>query len=142
MGVIKKIYQFYRQSGFARRKYTLTWNRKIAVGSNNQIYPGCKIVTNQGGKILIGSDNEILFGVCIMTYGGEVVIGDRCSINPYTVIYGPGKGTYIGNDVLIAGHCLIISASHIYENILKPINQQGYSSKGIVIENNVWIGSG
>src|SRR4051812_17089392 len=134
MDVIQKIHRFYRRSRFVVRKYILTRNKKITVGSNNQIYSACKIVTNQGGKIVIGADNEILFGVCIMTYGGEVVIGDRCSINPYTVIYGPGKGAYIGNDVLIAGHCLIISASHIYEDISKPINQQGWSSKGVVIE--------
>src|ERR1700742_4655404 len=98
MGMIRRVYQSYKKSGFTWRKKMLVLNGKISVGGNTLIYPACNIVTNNGGNIEIGADNEILFGVCIMTYGGKITIGDRCSINPYTVIYGPGQGTSIGND--------------------------------------------
>ena len=53
-----------------------------------------------------------------------------------------GKGTTIGNDVLIAGQCMIVPSNHNFEDINRPIKQQGFNSKGIIIEDNVWIGSG
>jgi acetyltransferase-like isoleucine patch superfamily enzyme len=142
MALIKWLYHLLRNFGYKWRRFILTRNEKIRIDPSSQIYPACKIVTNQGGNIAIGAGNEIMFGVCMMTYGGFIKIGDRCSINPYTIIYGVDKGTVIGNDVLIAGHCLIIPCNHIFGSIEKPINQQGYSSKGIVIEDNVWIAAG
>ncbi len=97
--------------------------------------------TERGGKIYVGKNCELLNGVLLMTYGGNIIIGDNCSINPYTVLYGVGDLT-IGDNVLIAGHCLIIPSNHIFTDISTPINQQGLTKKGVVIEDNVWIGSG
>jgi acetyltransferase-like isoleucine patch superfamily enzyme len=77
-----------------------------------------------------------------MAYGGCITIGDNCSINPYTVLYGHGKGLVIGSNVLIAGHCLIIPANHVFARTDITINKQGTASKGIIIEDDVWIGAG
>ena len=117
-------------------------NKRISVGTKVFIGSNTIIDTNNGGYISIGNTTELMHGVILMTYGGVIKIGNGCSINPYTVIYGVDKGTIIGNNVLIAGHCLIIPCNHIFSDLTKPINQQGWSSKGIVIEDNVWIGSG
>jgi acetyltransferase-like isoleucine patch superfamily enzyme len=57
------------------------------------------------------------------------------------VLYGHGNLT-IGDNVLIAGHCLIIPANHVFTDINIPISNQGETKKGIIIEDNVWIGSG
>lgn len=137
-----KINYYLERIGFKYRKFSLRLNKNILIGNSSRIYKNSIINTNRGGNIKIGNKNEILYGVCLMSYGGTIKIGDRCSINPYTVIYGYGKGTIIGNDVLIAGHCLIVPVSHEYEDLEKPINAQGYTTKGIIIEDNVWIGSG
>lgn len=94
------------------------------------------------GIIEIGPATEILHGCLLMTYGGIISIGSNCSINPYTIIYGHGPGTIIGNNVLIAGQCMIIPANHIFSRLDVPINQQGTNSKGIVIEDDVWIAAG
>ena len=94
-----------------------------------------------GGTITIGENSEIMYGVIMMTYGGSITIGKNCSINPYTVLYGHGN-LVIGNNVLIAGHCLIIPANHVFSDLNKPISEQGETRKGIIIEDNVWIGSG
>lgn len=117
-------------------------NLSIKISSTTKIYYGCSIKTNYGGKITIGNYCEVLYGVCLMTYGGIIQIGNNCSINPYTIIYGHGKGVIIGNNVLIAAHTIIIPSNHIFKNLNIPINQQGENSKGIVIEDNVWIGAG
>ena len=94
-----------------------------------------------GGKIFIGKNSQILDGVLILTYGGTIDIGENCNINPYTIIYGHG-GTKIGNNVLIAGHCMIIPNNHIFSDKNIPISKQGCIAKGITIEDDVWIGHG
>lgn len=116
-------------------------NPNIKLHPKVWIYENAILETNHGGFIEIDHSTEILYGVLIMTYGGNIRIGYGCSINPYTVLYGHGNLT-IGNNVLIAGHCLIIPANHNFDNLEIPINKQGLTTKGIVIEDDVWIGSG
>lgn len=116
-------------------------NARVNLHPSVRVYPNVVTETNYGGSITVGKNTELLYGVLLMTYGGNITIGERCSINPYTVLYGHGNLT-IGNDVLIAGHCLIIPANHQFEDRNIPINLQGESKKGIVIADNVWIGSG
>jgi acetyltransferase-like isoleucine patch superfamily enzyme len=113
----------------------------ITKGKNVFIATTAIVECRHGGNITIGDDSEILEGVLLLTYGGDITIGDRCSVNPYTIIYGHGN-TRIGNDVLIAGHCMIIPNQHEIGNAEKTIRDQGNTSRGITIENNVWIGHG
>lgn len=120
----------------------LSFNSSIKIGDNNFFQSSSKISLIFGGKISIGNNNEFLNGVLLMTYGGIITIGDHCSINPYTIIYGHGKGTKIGNNVLIAAHTVIIPANHIFENSKKLIREQNTKSSGIEIQDDVWIGAG
>ena len=112
---------------------------KIKIGKEVFIAKSAVVESRRGGNISIGSDTEILDGVLLLTYGGNIIIGEHCSVNPYTIIYGHG-GTIIGNNVMIAGHCMIIPNEHTYISKEKTILDQGASSKGIVIEDDVWIG--
>jgi acetyltransferase-like isoleucine patch superfamily enzyme len=113
----------------------------ITVSPNTRLAASARLDTPYGGNIRIGKECEILDGVLILTYGGEIVIGDRCSINPYTVIYGHG-GVTIGNDVLIAGGCMIIPNNHSFSKLDLTIREQGCNARGITIEDDVWIGHG
>ena len=121
--------------------WNIELNEKIKLGKDVYIHPKAKIKSISGGNIKIGSNSQIHDYVLIYTYGGDIEIGENCNINPFTIIYGHG-GTVIGNNVLIAGHCMIIPNNHNYSRIDKPINMQGNTSIGINIEDNVWIGHG
>jgi acetyltransferase-like isoleucine patch superfamily enzyme len=116
-------------------------NANLFIEPSAKIYPNVIFNTEYGGTIVIGKGCEILTGVLLMTYGGNIKIGDNCSINPYTILYGHGNLT-IGSNVLIAGHCLIIPANHKFSDKNIPINRQGETRRGIVIEDNVWLGAG
>lgn len=120
----------------------LRWVHKIKIGDNNIIFKNAIIRRVHGGTIEIGDNNEFLYSVLILSYGGMVKIGNHCSVNPYAIIYGHGKGTLIGNNVLIAAHTVIVPVNHNFEHVDDDINKQGLNSKGIVIEDNVWIGAG
>lgn len=130
--ILKKIVSFFT---FKNVKNNINIHKTVSLSAN-------VILDNKfGGEINIGKNCELLNGVMLMTYGGNITIGNNCSINPYTILYGHGNLS-IGNDVLIAGHCLIIPANHKFEDLEILIRKQGLYTKGIVIENNVWIGAG
>jgi acetyltransferase-like isoleucine patch superfamily enzyme len=118
------------------------FHRNIQIDNNVFVDENVLIRIKGTGKISVGEDSELLYGVILMSYfSGNILIGKRCSINPYTIIYGIGD-TIIGNDVLIAGHCMIIPNNHNIKFRKVPINKQGHSYKGIIIEDDVWIGHG
>lgn len=77
----------------------------------------------------------------LMTYGGEIRIGDDCSVNPLSIVYGQG-GLRIGNGVRIAAHTVIIPANHTPSTEGQPVRFGPITSRGIDIEDNVWIGAG
>jgi len=116
-------------------------NPNICIGKNTIIEPGVSFNTVYGGQIEIGKNCQIRKGAQLLTYGGNIRIGDECSINPYTVIYGQGNIT-IGNFVRIAAHCVLIPSNHIYSDVNIPIYKQGLINKGIIIEDDIWIGCG
>lgn len=92
--------------------------------------------------IKINRDTSIKQYVQILTYPkGMIQIGKNCSVNPFCVLYGLG-GLYIGDNVRIATHTVIIPANHIFDDPDIPITEQGLSKKGVNIEDDVWIGAG
>jgi len=56
------------------------------------------------------------------------------------MIYGNG-GLKIGNNVRIATHTIIIPADHSFEDLSIPIMLQAEKRKGIIIDDDVWIGA-
>lgn len=77
----------------------------------------------------------------ILTWGNDIIAGDNFSLNAFSAVYGQG-GVKIGNNVMIAGNTTIIPANHSIERIDIPMLEQEQTKKGIVIEDDVWIGSG
>ena len=77
----------------------------------------------------------------ILTYGGDISIGDNCSLNPFAIVYGHG-GVRIGNGVRIAAHTVIVPAEHNVSAEGKALFESGISAHGIEIGDNVWLGSG
>lgn len=74
-------------------------------------------------------------------YGGKIEIGENSGIGQFCVIGGQG-GLKIGCNCMIGGHTYIIPANHRISSLDIPFREQGENKKGIVIGNNVWIGSG
>ncbi|OHB72562.1 MAG: hypothetical protein A2W23_03690 [Planctomycetes bacterium RBG_16_43_13] len=91
--------------------------------------------------ITIRQNAEVQEYVIIRTFENPVSIGEFTQINPFTVIYG-GSGVSIGNNVMIAPHCMIAAGDHNYKQTERPMRFAGSISKGpVIIEDNVWIGA-
>jgi acetyltransferase-like isoleucine patch superfamily enzyme len=100
------------------------------------------ILSAEGGRIRLGKHTHILPYAIIKTMGGDVTFGDYCTVNPFCVIYGFSGGLEIGNAVRIATHTVIVPGNHIFEDPDKQIRLQGTESRGVKIENDVWLGAG
>ena len=117
------------------------FNRNIRIGRNPLIEKGSVLSTLGGGKIVIGNNCRLYMRSFILSWGGDIIIGDNFSLNAFSTLYGQG-GVTIGNNVMIAGQCTIIPASHTFERVDIPMVEQPQMKKGIVIEDDVWIGTG
>lgn len=124
-----------------KKEVNLILPENISLGDHVLIEDYAKLNANRG-QISIGNHCRIGDFSQLVCLHGFISIGDYSTINPFAIIDGYGKGVIIGKGVRIAGHSMIISANHVFENAEKYIYQQGLSSKGIIIEDDVWIGAG
>jgi acetyltransferase-like isoleucine patch superfamily enzyme len=92
------------------------------------------------GPVRIGAETVIERGAIISPCHGAVTIGERCFIGPYAILYGHG-GLTIGDDVLIAGHTMIVPSNHNFAELDRPIREQGTTDRGIVVGSDMWIGT-
>lgn len=115
----------------------LAGKKSILLGNNVSVLRGAVIE----GNVSVGNETIIHDYSMAIAYGGFIKIGNNCTVNPFSILYGHG-GLTIGNGVRIAAHTVIVSSDHIYSDVSKPIYQQGVIKLPIVIEDDVWIGSG
>lgn len=85
------------------------------------------------GKGCVISENAELLCISI----GSVLVGDKSTVNRNTCVRG---NVIIGKNCSIGPNCVIVGADHIFSDKSKLIKAQGIASKGIVIEEDVWIG--
>lgn len=74
----------------------------------------------------------------VILWPTKLGIGCNTQINPGTAIYGRVS---IGDNVMIAPNCMIAGGNHNFKDINIPMIFQGSNEKGIVIEDDVWIGA-
>jgi acetyltransferase-like isoleucine patch superfamily enzyme len=114
----------------------------VRLAAGVRVYPSARFETRRGpGEYIeVGRDSEIHRGAILATYGGRIVLGEQCSVNPYCVLLGHG-GLEVGNFVRIAPHTVIAPMNHVYEDPGRPIVEQGVRHEGIRIEDDVWVGA-
>ncbi|MFY2605040.1 acyltransferase [Achromobacter ruhlandii] len=100
--------------------------------------------STRGTRIVIGPGVVVDSFVKIKPAGGagDVIIGPDCVINSGCVLY-TGNGIRMGARVAVAANCTFAPANHEFRRRDLPIRQQGFrpSKGGILIEDDVWIGS-
>jgi acetyltransferase-like isoleucine patch superfamily enzyme len=131
------------------RRLVLWWgrlqavrHRRVSVGRRVAISPDSRIHPRKGA-IRIGDCCRIGPGVILQ---GNVQLGDHCSIQAYSVVVGYGTPDQpdglirIGNHVMIAPHVQIIASDHVFDDLDRPMGEQGMRHRPIVIEDDVWGG--
>lgn len=120
-----------------------TGANNIEIGSESFMGRGACIRTFNHRSVLIGAKVWIEKGVIIITEADNccIEIDDHTFIGPYTYMVGVGN-IKIGKHCLIAAHCDIAATDHIFSDPTELIRKQRVTCKGIVIEDNCWLGCG
>lgn len=125
------------------RGVTLRCPNRLSLGASSMIDDGVFFdIKSDSAAVTLGARNQIMHGAHFETgYGGHITLGDDCYVGAFAILNGYG-GLEIGNNALIAGHCHIVSGNHCFADLSQPMNSQGISGQGIVIEDDVWLGAG
>lgn len=114
-------------------------NRQLTVGRQVKIDPRAFIA--RGGAVTLGDGAVVRAGAMLLPSGGFIRLGRLSSINHYAVLNGQG-GVTIGDKVMIAAFASLFAANHNFDDVDVPIQEQGLNTRGgIVIEDDVWIGT-
>lgn len=125
---------------------------RIAYAGN--VHLGRNVYLDQGvylhalpSGISIGDDTFIMHHTMLHVFNfralpqAGISIGKNCFIGEFNVIRGQG-GVTIGDGVYTGPMVQIVAVNHVYSDPNRPIREQGITARGIVIEDDVWIGSG
>lgn len=115
----------------------------IRLGSGVTVDAFATLYCHQEGSIEIGDGTFIGGGVLLHTgkRRGSISIGKHSTVQTYSIVYGHG-GCRIGDGVRIAAHNVFIPANHRFGDTSRPMYEQGLDMIGIVVEDDVWIGTG
>lgn len=117
----------------------------LAIAPDAWVSPDARIYPSvRGTRIVIGAGSKIFEFAVIRAVGGagDVIIGERCMINPHCVLFS-GNGIVLGDDVLLAPGVQVVPANHAFARRDLAISQQGFlpSKGGVVIADDVWVGA-
>jgi acetyltransferase-like isoleucine patch superfamily enzyme len=89
-------------------------------------------------KFLLGDYSVVESFACINNAVGDVIIGNHTRIGLHNTIIGP---VTIGSHVNLAQGITITALNHNFDDSEKRIDQQGISTKEVVLEDDIWVGA-
>ena len=90
------------------------------------------------GECVISNDVSLCHNVEVRSNKSNIFIGACSSINRNSLVIGK---VIIKEYVAISPNCVIVGSNHVFKDPNKLINDQGVKSKGIYIDDDVWIGA-
>lgn len=96
--------------------------------------------------VQIGAGTLVMHGAVLHVYNFRdlphafIKIGRDSLVGEYSVIRGQG-GVTIGDRVYTSPGTQIIAVNHVFDDPERPFVEQGITAQGIVIEDDVWLGS-
>lgn len=89
-------------------------------------------------KFSLGKYSVVEDFSCLNNAVGDLNIGDYTRIGLGNTIIGPVS---IGNHVNLAQNVTVTGLNHNFEGVDKRIDQQGVSTRQVIIEDDVWVGA-
>jgi len=117
--------------------------RKIRLGDDvvvdDLVLLDAKGTTNEG--ITVGRGVFLGRGTILSCKDGDIVLGDSVNIGFHSEIFS-GSIVRVGRDGLFAAYTYLIGGGHEFERAGMPVIEQRRTSRGIVLGDNVWLGTG
>lgn len=89
----------------------------LTIGDRVEFRRGCRIELGDGGCVEIGDDSHFSYNAVIAS-SGEVIVGRRC-------LFGFSSSIFDGN--------------HRFDDLSRPISEQGYDLRRIVVGDDVLV---
>ncbi len=101
---------------------------------------GDRVFVAQGAHVACESlrmgDRSFAAHGCVLR--DRLEIGADVSLNPFVTLAGRVR---IGDGVRVASHASFFGFNHVFDDLETPIWLQGLDEQGIVVEDDVWIGT-
>ncbi len=98
---------------------------------------GCKV-----GEFEIGDDAFVSRGCIVSGKDGPLTLGPRVNLGASCILYA-STGLHIGADTMLAANCYIGGGRYDpHARRDRPIAEQALPRRGVVIEEDCWIGAG
>lgn len=107
-------------------------------GRGSKIYHSVRMDTPPYRRFWLGRQSVVESYCCINNAVGDVTIGDYTRIGIHCTVIGP---VCIGNHVNLAQGITVTALNHIFKDSSRRIDEQGVSTKPVVIGDDVWIGA-
>ena len=121
-------------------KPNIIFKKNVTIEENVTIDGFAKNKLIFGNNVKIGAFSLITCTSHLSKFGVGVTIGNNTAFGRFTE-FGAAGGIEIGNDVIAGSYISFHSENHTFSDTSKLIREQGVTSKGIKIGNNVWIGA-
>jgi acetyltransferase-like isoleucine patch superfamily enzyme len=133
-------------SAAIERGVRLRFASQIRLGRGAYLDEGVYIHACPQG-VSVGAGSLVMHGAILHTYNFRdlphafIHIGRDSLIGEYNVIRGQG-GVTLGDRVYTSPMVQIMAVNHVFDDPERSFVVQGLTTEGIVIEDDVWIGSG
>lgn len=107
-------------------------------GKGSVIYRSVRKDLPPFNRFYLGRRSVVEDFSCLNNAVGDLIIGDNTRIGLGNTIIGPAQ---IGNHVNLAQNVTVTGLNHNYQDVEMPIDEQGVSTKRVIIEDDVWIGA-
>ncbi len=86
-----------------------------------------------------GKNIKLSKGVRLYGYR-NIILEDNVFLGEGVRLYAYDESITIGEYSIIAADTLIITRNHNYQELTRPIKEQGYKNQPVTIGRNVWVG--
>ena len=110
---------------------------------------GTDVIIDKNVEILrfpknVSIGNEVILKegvkICPANAKARISIGDRTTVGYHTMLFA-NKNIVVGNDCMIAPFAYIVDSNHLTKKDI-PMNNQGIEASDIIIDDDVWVGTG
>ena len=124
-----------------RHRRALSTGRGVVIEDYASIEALSRTGVTLGDGVTVQSYASLRITGTLRQLGEGLVIGARSSVGAHSFI-GAAGGVTIGRNVLMGQRVGIHAENHNCSDPTVPIRDQGVTRKGIVIEDDCWLGSG
>ena len=107
-------------------------------GKGSHIHRSARMDTPPYRRFSLGRESVVESFACINNAVGDVIIGDYTRVGLHNTIIGP---VTIGSHVNLAQGITVTALNHNFADPSRRIDEQGVSTKPVVIGDDVWIGA-